>query len=430
MQESPENEHSTSLKRDLRDPVLNSLSGVQRILMNSTERSILTINSGSSSIKFSIYRMGSAAERVVRGSLERIGLESGHFRVQDSAGRVLAEAQREMPDHETALEQLFEWLNSNGAARSLTAIGHRIVHGGPEYSEPQRITQRVIERLQELISFAPEHLPHQVKAIEIATRRHPDLPQVACFDTAFHHGMPAVSRYFPLPRALRAEGLVRYGFHGLSYSYILGELAREAGGAAATGRIVIAHLGNGCSMAAVKNGKSVDTTMGFTPTGGLVMGTRSGDLDPGLVLHLLEARGIDTAALRHLLNRESGLIGVSQISSDMQDLLRHEAANAQAAEAIALFCYQAKKFLAAMAAALGGLDTLVFTAGIGENAPSIRERICEGLEFFGIRVDRERNRGGEAVISAAGSPVTVRVMRTDEEIMLARLTNAVLNQAK
>ncbi len=304
------------------------------------------------------------------------------------------------------------------------------MHGGPEYSEPQRITQRVIERLRELISFAPEHLPHQVKAIEIATRRHPDLPQVACFDTAFHHGMPAVSRYFPLPRALRAEGLVRYGFHGLSYSYILGELAREAGGAAATGRIVIAHLGNGCSMAAVKNGKSVDTTMGFTPTGGLVMGTRSGDLDPGLVLHLLEARGIDTAALRHLLNRESGLIGVSQISSDMQDLLRHEAANAQAAEAIALFCYQAKKFLAAMAAALGGLDTLVFTAGIGENAPSIRERICEGLEFFGIRVDRERNRGGEAVISAAGSPVTVRVMRTDEEIMLARLTNAVLNQAK
>jgi acetate kinase len=250
--------------------------------------------------------------------------------------------------------------------------------------------------------------------------------QVACFDTAFHRQMPKVARMLPLPRALFDEGIVRFGFHGLSYEFVIQELERTAGAAAARGRVVIAHLGSGASMAAVRDGRTLDTTMGFTPTGGLMMSTRSGDLDPGVVLHLLQEKGLSPADVNEMVNHGAGLLGVSGIAADMQELLAAEAANPRAAEAIALFCYTARKYLGALAAALGGLDTLIFTAGIGENSPAVRQRICEGMEFVGIQLDAERNAQNAPIISPEHGSVTVRVVRTNEELMIARAVDRIL----
>jgi acetate kinase len=272
-----------------------------------------------------------------------------------------------------------------------------------------------------LAAIVPDHLPQAIAAIRAVQRAYPLLPQVACFDTAFHRRMPRVAQIFALPRRFADDGVLRYGFHGLSYESIMQQL-RALDGVAANGRVVIAHLGNGASMAAVRGGRGIDTTMGLTPTGGLVMGTRSGDLDPGVLLSLLQRERMVPTALNALVNRQAGLLGVSGISADMRDLLARQATDPAAAEAIELFCYQARKFLGALAAALGGLDTLVFTAGIGEHAAPIRERICAGLEFLGIRLDPERNRAHAPIISAEGSLVTVRVMTTDEDRMIARHT--------
>jgi acetate kinase len=383
---------------------------------------ILTINSGSSSLKVAMYHMGRSETLMLSGSIERIGLRASLFHIQDADGETLIQEHLDLPDHDAALKTLFEWLQGHAPGQDLEAVGHRVVHGGAQYNQPHLITPELVATLRELVPLAPDHLPHELKAIEAVSRSYPALKQVACFDTAFHRHMPQIAQIYALPRHFRHEGVLRYGFHGLSYEYIMQELRREAGPEVASGRVVIAHLGNGASMAAVLGGKSVDTTMGLTPTGGLVMSTRSGDLDPGVILYLLEEKGMRPSTLNDLLNQHAGLLGVSGTTSDMRDLLSQEAKNLHAAAAVDLFCYQAKKYLGALAAVLGGLDTLIFTGGIGENAAPVRWRICQDMEFLGIRLDPGRNDANAPIISRSDSPASVRVMRTDEELMIARHT--------
>jgi acetate kinase len=284
----------------------------------------------------------------------------------------------------------------------------------------------MVEDLHQLLPFDPEHLPEEILLTEAFHRRFPDLVQVACFDTAFHHNLPRVAQLLPIPRRYEAQGVRRYGFHGLSYAFLMEELARLAGPQAARGRVVLAHLGNGASLAAVYKGKSMDTSMGLTPTAGVPMSTRSGDLDPGLVWYLARTEKITPKKFNEMVNFQSGLLGVSETSSDMHDLLEHESEDVRAAEAVALFCYQVKKWIGAFAAALGGLDTLVFAGGIGENAPVVRARICDGLGFLGIELERKQNKAGSAVISAKASRVAVRIIHTDEEWMIAKTVCSVL----
>jgi len=330
------------------------------------------------------------------------------------------------PDHTVAVGALMDWLEERLGRDALTAVGHRVVHGGPKYSKPQRITAEMVAELQRLSAFDPEHLPEEILLTEAFHRRFPDLPQVACFDTAFHHDLPRVARLLPIPRRYEAQGVRRYGFHGLSYAFLLGELARLAGTEAAHGRVVLAHLGNGASLAAVRDGKPVDTSMSFTPTAGVPMSTRAGDLDPGLVWYLARTEDMSAKQFNEMVNSQSGLLGVSEISSDMRDLLDREAQDVRAAEAVALFCYQVKKWIGAFAAALGGLDTLVFAGGIGEHAPTVRARICAGLAFLGIGLDETRNAANAGVISMAAGPVAVRVMHTNEELIIAESVCRVL----
>lgn len=391
--------------------------------MENEAQRILTINSGSSSIKFSLYEIGNTENLILSGKLDRIGLEAGLFQAGDSNGGLIAAENLRLPDHIAALKRLFEWLAENqmGGAE-ISAIGHRVVHGGSKYNKTRLIDHEMMLALIKLIPFAPEHLPHEIKAIDAVSRVYPDCPQVACFDTAFHRDMPRLAQSFPLTRELFEEGIIRYGFHGLSYEFIMNELEENIGIEASKGNIIIAHLGNGASMAAVKNGKAFDTTMGFTPTGGLMMSTRSGDLDPGAVIYLMKEKGMSADEINELLNKKSGLMGMSGISSDVRDLLEKEKEDARAKEALDLFCYQARKFTGSFASALGGLNTLIFTAGIGENSPVIRERICAGLSFMGIHIDEKLNKENAPVISAVDSFVTVRVMRTNEELMIAKQT--------
>jgi len=330
------------------------------------------------------------------------------------------------PDHTAAVGVLMDWIAARSERDAVTAVGHRVVHGGPTYSQPQRITAAMVEELHRLSPFDPEHLPEEILLTEAFHRRFPDLPQVACFDTAFHHDLPRVARLLPIPRRYEAQGVRRYGFHGLSYAFLMEELARLAGTEAAHGRVILAHLGNGASLAAVREGKPVDTSMSFTPTSGVPMSTRSGDLDPGLVWYLARTEHMSAKRFNEMVNSQSGLLGISETSSDMRDLLDRETQDGRAAEAVALFCYQVKKWIGAFAAALGGLDQLVFAGGIGENAPTVRARICEGLGFLGIELEETRNAANEGVISTAGSRVAVRVIHTDEELTIARLVCRVL----
>jgi len=391
-------------------------------LTNKNAMNILTINSGSSSIKFSLYSMGSTEHRVTFGSAAGIGLGSGHIRIEHDQDAAPSEIVIDLQDHRSALKETIGRLQRTEESRAVQAIGHRLVHGGSAYIRPQLIDAQLLTALEALIPFAPDHLPHEIDAIKACEGFYPGVQQAACFDTAFHRTMPGVAQRYALPEDVKRHGVLRYGFHGLSYEYILGELRNSAGSPAADGRVIIAHLGNGASMGAFKKGKSIDTTMGFTPAGGLVMSTRSGDLDPGVLVYLLKNRGMDAAAINRMVNKESGLLGVSGLSSDMQDLLLKEGANPRAAAAVELFCYQAKKFLGALTAVLGGLDTLIFTGGIGENSPVMRERICRNMEFFGIRLDARRNTANDTVISEDGGAVVVRVMKTNEELMIARHT--------
>jgi acetate kinase len=330
------------------------------------------------------------------------------------------------PDHTAAVGALTDWIEERGGSDALTAVGHRVVHGGPKYSEPQRINAEMVEELHRLSPFDPEHLPEEILLTEAFHRRFPDLPQVACFDTGFHHDLPRVAQLLPIPRRYEAQGVRRYGFHGLSYAFLIGELARLAGTEAAQGRVILAHLGNGASLAAVRDGKSVDTSMSFTPTAGVPMSTRSGDLDPGLIWYLARTEKMSAKQFNEMVNFQSGLLGVSETSSDMRDLLDCETRDVRAAEAIALFCYQVKKCIGAFAAALGGLDTLVFAGGIGENAPTVRTRICDGLGFLGIELDQKRNVANTGVISSETSRIPVRVIRTDEEWVIASMVCRVL----
>jgi acetate kinase len=402
---------------------------------------VLTINGGSSSIKFALFEAGDSLRRILEGGIERIGLPEATLRVKgpDPANRADNFSRPvTAPDHTVAVGALMDWMEDWIEERlggdALTAVGHRVVHGGPKYSEPQLITKEMVGELRQLTPFDPEHLPEEILLTEAFHRRFPDLPQVACFDTAFHHDLPRVAQILPIPRRYEAQGVRRYGFHGLSYAFLMGELARLAGARAAQGRVILAHLGNGASLAAVRGGKPVDTSMSFTPTAGLPMSTRSGDLDPGLVWYLARAENMSAKQFNEMVNFQSGLLGVSETSSDMRDLLDHETQDARAAEAVALFCYQAKKWIGAFAAALGGLDTLVFAGGIGENAPVVRSRICDGLGFLGIEIDEKKNEANEGVISSdarvaadgAASRVAVRVIHTDEELMIAKTVCGVL----
>ncbi len=387
---------------------------------------ILTINGGSSSIKFAMFEAGDSLDRLLSGAVERIGLPQAEFRVK---GREAAESftrSIDAPDHNAAVTLLMDWIQQHGGGDALSAVGHRVVHGGPNYSQPQKITAEMVEELSQLRPFDPEHLPEEIELTRAFHRRFPELPQVACFDTAFHHDLPRVARLLPIPRRYEAQGVRRYGFHGLSYAYLMEELARVAGPEAAAGRVILAHLGNGASLAAVRGGKPIDTSMSFTPTAGFPMSTRSGDLDPGLIWYLTRTEKMSGKQFNEMVNFQSGLLGISETSSDMRDLLASETHDQRAADAVAVFCYQLKKWIGAFAVALGGLDTLVFSGGIGENAPVVRSRICEGLTLLGIELDEQQNATSTGLISGAAGRVAVRVMHTDEEWMIAKTVCRVL----
>ena len=389
--------------------------------------SVLTVNSGSSSLRFALLDGLESLPRILVGRFERIGSPGARLSFTDLLANRSGERMIDAPDQVACVPLLVELLEKTAGVSSISAVGHRVVHGGPRYREPRRVDGAMLEELRRISSFAPNHLPATIALMEIFAARFPEVPQIACFDTAFHSTLPRVARLLPIPRRYEAKGVQRYGFHGLSYSFLMQEIEAVAGAKAARGRVVLAHLGNGASMTAVRDGKSMDTSMGFTPAAGLVMSTRSGDLDPGLVAFLGRSEQMSETQFDRMIHDESGLLGVSETSSDMRDLLAREAVDVRAAEAVALFCYQAKKWLGAFAAALGGLDTLVFAGGIGENNPSVRARICEGLVFLGIELNEARNSENAPVISKDAARVTVRVIRTDEELMIARSVRRVLD---
>jgi acetate kinase len=373
---------------------------------------LLAINAGSSSIKYAVFRVdGGVPSRRHRGRVDRL---------EARAGTTTA------PFVEAA-EEIVRTLRARGELESLAGIGHRVVHSGVRPLDHQRVTPELLEELRAARPLDLAHLPAEIALIEAFGTRFPALPQVACFDTAFHRGLPRRAQQLPIPRRFDAAGVRRLGFHGLSYAYLLEELARTAGADAARGRVILAHLGAGASLAAVHEGRPLDTSMAFTPSAGLVMATRPGDLDPGVLVYLQRTEGLDADALDELVSRGSGLLGVSGTTGDMQDLLARRESDARAAEAVDLFCYQARKWIGAFAAALGGLDTLVFSGGIGENAPAVRAQICDGLGFLGLNLDPDRNRRSDAVISSPDSQVTARTIRTDEELMVVRIVQRILH---
>jgi acetate kinase len=357
---------------------------------------VLTVNTGSSSLKVAVFATRPSETLIVGEQVERTGAPAAALRI------------------------VLERLRHGGHDQSLGAVAHRIVHGGQHYRDPLVITAGVLDELRTILAIDPDHMPQALAAVQVVTDAYPAVPQVACFDTAFHGSLPRVAQMYALPRRLRDAGVRRYGFHGLSCEYIMRELARSDR-AAAAGRVVIAHLGSGASLTAVRDGRSVETTMGFSPTGGLVMGTRSGDLDPGVLLYALQGERMSAEAISVLVNREAGLAGVSETSSDMRDLLAREATDSRASDAIALFCYAIRKSIGALVAALGGLDTLIFTAGIGEHAATVRERVCAGLSCFGIELDAARNEAHAPIVSRDGSTVVVR------DLMLARHARLLLS---
>jgi acetate kinase len=387
--------------------------------------SLLTINGGSSSIRFALYEEDKPLRRRLDGKVDRVGLSGTNLTFNDSTGRPQDSRTIDAADHRSAVAFLLDWLETQQVFASVNAVGHRVVHG-MMHGEPERVTPELLDDLRRITPYDPDHLPLEIELMEAFRQRHPSLPQVACFDTGFHRTMPRVASLLPIPRRYEAGGVRRYGFHGLSYEFLIEELARLGDPAATKGRVILAHLGNGASLAAARDGKSVDTSMGFTPTAGLVMSSRSGDLDPGLISYLARTEQMSATQFQRMVTEESGLLGVSEISSDMRDLLARESDDVRAAEAVALFCYQAKKWIGSFAAALGGLDTLVFAGGIGENAPLVRGRICEGLGFLGIELNEGRNGKNASLISTDGGRVAVRVIRTDEELMIARSTMRVL----
>ncbi|WP_394821666.1 acetate/propionate family kinase [Pendulispora albinea] len=398
---------------------------------------VLVINSGSSSLKIALFELGvrpggepglaerdGGERRVAEGAVTRMG--SAEARAWLRAGNVRREQGGSWAHHAGALNVVLKWLDELVAVRP-PAVGHRLVHGGPHVTAPARIDAELLTRLRAAVAFAPLHLPAAMAAIEAARARFPEVPQVACFDTAFHTTMPEIARRLPIPSALHDEGVRRYGFHGLSYEFVLSSLSSRAG-EPLPARIVIAHLGSGASLVAVKDGKAIDTTMGFTPAGGVPMGTRTGDLDPGVLVYLARAKQLGPDAIERIVDRESGLLAVGG-SSDMETLIDRSARDPGARLAIEMFGYAIRKAIGALSFALGGLDLLVFTGGIGEHVPEVRALACGGLEAFGVALDRAKNERGEHLVHQAGSPCAIRVMATDEERVIARHTYALLARA-
>ena len=391
---------------------------------------ISVINSGSSSIKFSLF---DNVERenlrlVFKGQIDGIGT-APRFRAQNALGEHLEEETwRDSADldHESLMAHLISWIRKHRQTLDLElqGVGHRVVHGGEFYSRPQLVDEDVLKTLEQFIPLAPLHQPHNLRPIRAVARLNPDTPQVACFDTAFHATSPRDARIFALPRWLTEEGVRRYGFHGLSYEYVSRKLP-EYDAAAAEGRVVVAHLGSGASMCGIRGGKSIASTMGFSAMDGLPMGTRPGNMDPGVVLYLLLQKGMTATEIERLLYKESGLLGVSGVSNDMREL--HQSDDPRAKEAISLFVYRIQRELGSLVSALGGLDALVFTAGIGENDPDVRAQVCERAEWIGVRLDPDANRGGGPRISADGSAVSVWVIPTNEELMIASHTRDLIS---
>jgi acetate kinase len=384
---------------------------------------VLILNAGSSSIKFALFPADEQPTRrdlVCEGAYEGLG-HRVHFTAKDGAGKRLVDEQLpETTTHEDVVAALLRWLEARFPDRELVAAGHRVVHGGTRYAGPVRIDADVIEELTRLIPLAPLHQPHHLNAIAALAKLHPSLPQVACFDTSFHHSQPELATRYALPRELTAEGVRRYGFHGLSYEYIAGVLPEMLGEAGARGRVVVAHLGSGASMCAIKEGRSVATTMGFTTLDGLPMSRRCGDLDPGVVLYLMQQKGMSADAVSGLLYQSSGLLGVSGVSDDMKELLASE--EPDAAEAVSLFVYRIGRELGSLVAALGGFDALVFTAGIGEHAAEIRRRVCKDASWLGLQLDEAKNTASGPQITTADSRTSAWVIPTDEDLMIARHT--------
>jgi acetate kinase len=366
------------------------------------ERCVLAVNEGSATVKSALFTFGAAPRALLRDTIQKDG--STH-----------------------AASGVVEWIDRHTRDVDVVAIGHRIVHGGARYHEPQLVTSTLLDALRELVPFAPNHLPDALALIDTLSRARPGVPQFVCFDTAFHHDLPDVARRLPIPRKYDDRGVRRYGFHGLSFTYLLRELATLSAPAVAPGRIVLAHLGNGSSLAAVRDGHSIDTSMGFTPIGGVVMSTRSGDLDPGAVTFIGKSEGLSADQLEDLLSHRAGLLGISDATGDMRELLERAPTDPASRLAVAIYCYQIKKCIGGFAAALGGIDTLVFSGGIGEHAPAVRASVCEGLEFLGIRLDSRANATNAALISIPDDPVAVRVIPTDEELTIARAAYQLLN---
>ncbi len=399
--------------------------------MTSGRERVLTMNRGSATLKSTLYEVGGETDKranvLVSISVAYSHAASARLKITSANGATLLDSSVKGTDSNAALQAMFVWLDKHEYLSGLKAAGHRLVHGGARYTEPQRITPKFLTALEKLVPLDPDHLPAAIKGIKFVAKKFPKLTQVACFDTAFHRSLPTVAKMYALPRRFYDEGVRRYGFHGLSFEYLVGEL-RKLDAKEAAGRVIIAHLGSGASIVALQNGESIDTSMGFTPLEGLVMSARSGDLDPGLLLYLLTEKKMSAKEAGALLNKQSGLLGVSGSTGDMRELLEKAPQDPRAAEAVDLFSYRAKKYIGAYAAALGGLDALVFTGGIGERAPAIRERICTGLDFLGIRLDDARNAANASIISATDSRVNVRVIQTNEDLMILQHVITVLGE--
>lgn len=396
--------------------------------MDKDQAYILTINGGSSSIRFALYHAKTLMS-LLHGKIDRIGQKDPELTYIEENGNQHDTFKIKASDNNPVGGFLIDWLEKKIKFSLISGVGHRVVFG-MKHTKPARITQKLLNELHRASSYDMDHLPAEIELIEELRKRYPNLPQFACFDTEFHLTMPRVARILPIPRRFDVKGVQRYGFHGLSYAYLMEELARIAGRKSAHGRVILAHLGNGASLAAVRKGKSIDTSMGFTPASGLPMGTRPGDLDPGVAWYMMKSENMSPKEFNNLINHNSGLLGISETSSDMRDLLAKEADDVRAAEAVALFCYQVKKWIGAFTAALGGLDTLVFAGGIGENCPVIRSRICEGLEFLGIDLEARRNLENGPIISKDMSQTVVRVIHTEEEWMIAKICCLMLNFLK
>jgi len=397
--------------------------------MPSHRQRILTMNRGSATLKSTLYEVGARDEALLAISVTYTAAASAHLKIADAKGTSLLDTSVKGSDSNAALEAIFAWLDQHEYLFGLAAAGHRLVHGGSRYHEPQRITPKFLSALEKLIPLDPDHLPAAIRGIRFVAKKFPKLPQVACFDTAFHSSLPTVAKMYALPRRFYDQGIRRYGFHGLSFEYIVGEL-RKLDSKLAAGRVIIAHLGSGASIVALQNGKSMDTSMGFTPLEGLVMGTRSGTVDPGLVLWLIEHAKIAPDELTDVLEKRSGLVGLAGTPDMREVLARVSQGDAGAELALAAYLHRLRGLIGSMAAALGGLDTLVFTGGVGENSAEIRAQAAAGLGFLGVALDEQRNAAarGDTDITAPGAVVRGFVVAAREDIEIARQVREVLRR--